>query len=314
MAKSSSKINKPKGCCDNFRILVLNDITLAHNIIESKYSNSFNRITYINNPFDNQHLFTAKSFLNKSNVKNCYVCKNIDSLIKNEDYWDSILSGSFLNGNALVYICDKLDLRTKFAKKFKPAIFSIKPENINIVEIFSDSQVLSEDNRNKLFYLCNNNVTKFISEFNKLDCYCKSIKSDDYDGNFEIMLSNNLFSSSVADNTFVLSEYIMTQQHDKIYKFINDCAKTDFDFGLLTILYNNFRNLYIYGCANKINKLNTTGLSPFIQSNMKRYLPYYNSKQILYILNFLQNLDYSIKSGSIISDLPIDYMLSGVLI
>ena len=313
-AEKVKKSKKVDSCCSNFRILVIDDIEFAKSIISSKYLNDFGGIKYINDPFTNRLLFNGKSFLVSDKTKHCYVCKNIDSLIKNEDSWSDFLSGKFLNGHALIYICNKLDLRTKFAKTFKSAIFSIKPENVDISTIIEDSNKLSKDRRDLLFYKCNHNVTKFMSEFDKVVQYAGALNIDDYNSIFDKLNDLNLFSTSVEDNAFTLSEYIMTQQSDKVYELILNSGKKDFDFGLLAILYNNFRNLYIYGCATKVNKLESTGMSAFIQSSMRRYLPHYNSKQILRILKFLQRLDYSIKSGSIISELPIDYMLSGVLL
>lgn len=312
-SKISSKSNSSCSC-DNFRIIVVDDIELAKSIINSKYYEDFGSIRYINDPISNRILFNGKSFLTKDKSKFCYVCKNIDPLIKNEDVWDDMLSGRFLNGHALVYICNKLDLRTKFAKKFKPVIFSVNPENIDISTIVEESNKLSKARRDMLFYKCNRNVTKFISEFDKLLQYCSSIETDDYNSVFDSLDGCGLFSSSVEDNTFTLCEYIMTQQADKVYEFISNTGKKDFDFGLLTILYNNFRNLYIYGCANKVGRIDKTGLNSFIQSNMRRYLPKYNAREILRILRFLRTLDYSIKSGSVVSDLSIEYMLCGVLL
>ena len=309
MSKSKTNVLK----VDNFRIIVTDDIALAKSIIESKYSKNYGQIKYLDNPFESRHLFTSKSFLCSGNNKYCYVCKNIDSLIKNENDWDAVLSGKFLNGNVLVYICNKLDLRTKFAKKFKPVIFSINSDSINISDVFDKSLKLSKTNRDTLFKMCNNSVTKFISEFDKLDCYCDFEKIDDYDDAFNKLLSDGLFANHINYDTFILVNYIMTRQIDKVYKFISNSGKLDFDFGLLTILYTNFRNLYIFGCAAKLNKLSSTTLTPFMQSNMRKYISYYTAKDILNIMKFLRDLDYSIKKGSVISEFALDYMLCGVL-
>lgn len=314
--KSTSKLD----CCDNFRIIVSDDIMLAKSIVSSKYENDYGKAILLDDALANRQLFIGKSFLDKS--KKCYICKNIDNLAKSDNLWDDILSGKYLNGNVLVYICDKLDSRTKFAKKFKSNIFTVKPESVDISEIYPDCKCVSKDNRDELFKRCNYSVTKFLLEFHKLlnykdyfDSITPCSEHDFYDINdiFDLLMSNNCFVNMVNDDMFKLSEYIMTQQIDKVYKFIEDANKTDFDFGLLSVLYNNFRNLYIYGCASKTGRLDTTSLSSFIQKNMSRYLQYYNSQRILKILSFLQNLDYKIKSGNIDSDYALNYMLCGVL-
>lgn len=321
MTKGSSKSNKNNKSMtshDNFRIIVTDDLALAKYIISSKYSKIYGDIKIIDDPFNSRYLFTSKSFLldkTKNQNKHCFVCKCIDSLIKNEEYWESILSGSFLNGHVLVYICEKLDMRSKLAKKFKQYIFSIKSNSVDISSISDEFLKLSKDRRDLLFYLCNKNVTKFISEFNKLVAYSNSIKrQDDLDAVFDEMRLTNLFANLIQDDMFELSEYIMTQQKSKVYKYLFNLQKTEFDFGLLSILYNNFRNLYIYGCANKLNVLQSINMSSFIQNNMKRYISYYNSKQILGILSFLQDLDYKIKSGKVSSEYALDYLLCGVLL
>ncbi len=317
---ATKKSNSASDICENFRIIVTDDIMLAKIIISSKFEQTHGVINLIDDATVNRQLFIGKSFLT-GNVKKCYVCKNIEPLIKNDSIWDDLVSGKYLNGHALIYICDKLDSRTKFAKKFKSAIFTVKSDSLDIVSVFPECSELSKDRRDLLFKRCNNNVTKFMSEFQKLMLYhqyCLLYNTDNtdfstLDDDFDYMMNDNAFINLVNEDMFKLSEYIMTQQNDKVYKYIADLSKTEFDFGLLSVLYNNFRNLYIYGCANKLGYLSTTNLTPFVQNNMKRYLPYYSSKRILEILSFLQKIDYGIKSGTIDSDYAFEYMLSGVL-
>lgn len=317
---TTAKKSASSEICENFRIIVTDDIMLAKTIIAGKFEQTHGSINLIEDAIASRQIFIGKSFLT-GNAKKCYVCKNIESLIKAETIWDDLASGKYLNGHSLVYICDKLDSRTKFAKRFKSAIFAVKSDSLDIASVFSDSNNLSKDRRDLLFKRCDNSVTKFMSEFQKLAIYhqTKLLDTNDktveltLDNSFDEMLEANAFVNMVNEDMFKLSEYIMTQQHDKVYKYINDLSKTDFDFGLLSVLYNNFRNLYIYGCANKLGYLGTTNLTPFVQNNMKRYLPYYNSKRILEILSFLQKIDYGIKSGGIDSEYAFDYMLSGVL-
>lgn len=317
---TTAKKSAPSEICENFRIIVTDDIMLAKSIINGKFEQTHGDINLIEDATASRQIFIGKSFLTGS-AKKCYVCKNIEPLIKSENIWDDLASGKYLNGHALVYICDKLDSRTKFAKRFKSAIFTVKSDSLDIASVFPDCDKLSKDRRDLLFKRCNNNVTKFMSEFQKLMIYHQYELLDNFDkmdnptldDHFDEMMQSNAFVNLVNEDMFKLSEYIMTQQHDKVYKYINDLSKTDFDFGLLSVLYNNFRNLYIYGCANKLGYLGTTNLTPFVQNNMKRYLPYYNSKRILEILSFLQKIDYGVKSGNIDSEYAFDYMLSGVL-
>lgn len=317
---TSTKKSATSDVCENFRIIVTDDIMLAKTIISGKFEQTHGAINLIEDATSSRQLFIGKSFLT-GNTKKCYVCKNIEPLIKSETIWDDLASGKYLNGHALVYICDKLDSRTKFAKRFKSAIFTVKSDSLDIASVFPECDKLSRDRRDLLFKRCNNSVTKFISEFQKLTIYhqYELLENTDkmdcptIDDHFDEMIRANAFANLVNEDMFKLTEYIMTQQHDKVYKYVSDLSKTDFDFGLLSVLYNNFRNLYIYGCANKLGYLGTTNLTPFVQNNMKRYLPHYNSKRILEILSFLQKIDYGIKSGTIDSEYAFEYMLSGVL-
>lgn len=296
----------------NFRIITTDDIALAKSIILNKFENTHGKIRFISDLESSHHLFTSNSFLDKT--KKCFVCKNIESLIKSEDLWDSIISGKFLNGHALVFICDKLDSRTKFAKKFKPFIFTVNTESLDVSTIVGGSVVnLSRDNRDKLFKQCLYNVTKFESEFNKIEILYDAYEGQySFDDIYEMIDSSGGFVNMVSDDMFKLSSYIMKQQIDKTYAYLDAIGDYSFNFGLLTVLYNNFRNLYIYGCAKATGRLESTGMNSFQQKSCENYLQFYTSKRLINILAFLQKLDFNIKSGKIDSNYALEYMLCGV--
>ena len=57
--RAKSNIDKKNKCCDNFRIIVTDDIVLAENLIFSKFKNSYDSIKYLNNPFESSYLLPS---------------------------------------------------------------------------------------------------------------------------------------------------------------------------------------------------------------------------------------------------------------
>ena len=86
-----------------------------------------------------------------------------------------------------------------------------------------------------------------------------------------------------------------------------------FDFGLLTLLYNNYHNLYVIKEAGNFATPENTGLSSFIINTAKNNVKKYSLEQLNNILVSLYDLDKQVKSGEIDSTYAYDLMLVRLL-
>lgn len=296
----------------NFIIILNEDLKLIEYIISTNYGSRYNGYILLEDPIKNRAIFTSKSFLNTSNDKRVYLCKDITCISQNESYWDSLLSGKFCNGNILIVTTDKLDARTKFAKLFKKVSVAIDPTKLDPVQIYPELSKLNKTQRETLFFICNNNFTQLFYEFDKIRNYAEFNNINLKDAYTVLSLANNL-PVKADDNVFNLIDDVLLKNNSAVYMKLHTLGKTEFDFSLLVNLYNTFRKLYIYEECTAQNRIGNSGLSVFDIKVIAKYHNLFNKSQLIYILKFLQDIDFKIKSGTLSTEYALDYMLAGVL-
>lgn len=257
--------------------------------------------------------FFTKSFL-LDNRKTCYIIDNqkeLDGLI---DDLDKLLDGSFQNKNVLVYKIPNIDKRSKLYKRYKDLI--IEP-TISISDLAKDklnlnlgSQYLSE-----IYKYCNEIISRCYSELSKVKILSESLNIS-HNAAAELVIEDLHKRESIGGYTvdiFKLIDAIVAKDFNLIKGYLHNINTDSFDFGLLTLLYNNYHNLYVIKEAGNFATPENTGLSSFIINTAKNNVKKYSLEQLNNILVSLYDLDKQVKSGEIDSTYAYDLMLVRLL-
>ena len=127
---------------------------------------------------------------------------------------------------------------------------------------------------------------------------------------FQRMLREGQFDDVSNKTVFDLTTAILQKDISKISYVLKRIDTIDVEpIGLLTILFNNFRNVILV----QLNKYPTADLCNMTSGQFyavkKNNINYYTKEQLVRIFMFLSSVDYKLKSGELSSDYLIDYML-----
>ena len=127
---------------------------------------------------------------------------------------------------------------------------------------------------------------------------------------FQRMLREGQFDDVSNKTVFDLTTAILHKDISKISYMLRRIDTIDIEpIGLLTILFNNFRNVILV----QLNKYPTAELCSMTSGQFyavkKNNINYYTKEQLVRIFMFLSSVDYKLKSGELSSEYLIDYML-----
>jgi DNA polymerase III delta subunit len=156
-----------------------------------------------------------------------------------------------------------------------------------------------------LIKLCGNNIFRLNQELDKLRLFGENERKYV----FQDMLRDGLLNDLSAFNIFNVITSIMSKDMPSLLSVYRELDRVDVnEFGLLTLLLKNFRNLImVYFNSNPTPE--TTGLDSKVIYAIKKQPLKYNQEQIVSVFNFLCDVDRQVKSGELPADILIDYLL-----
>ena len=160
-----------------------------------------------------------------------------------------------------------------------------------------------------LIKCCNSDVNRLYQECLKL----KLFKETERAFLFNEMLKENAFEDLASNTIFNLTNALLKKDIHKLSEIYSEIDNIDInEFGLLTILYNNFLNVVNIqlGINPTPEKLN---LKPNQFNAIKYNCGYYNKEQLLKILKFLGNIDLKVKAGELPVSIMRDYIILKIL-
>ncbi len=294
------------------KIVKAEDWFVFEDYIETNFSKDYN-IVRCESAIAKKRDFFTKSFLSDGR-KTCYIVDNQKELDILIDDLDKLLDGSFQNYNILVYKIPNIDKRSKLYKRYKdiilePAIsisdLAVKKLNLNL-----ELKYLAN-----IYTNCNEMISRCYMEFTKIKILSEALNIDNNSA-AELILEDLYKSESVGGYTvdiFKLIEAIVSKDLNLVKEYLRNIDTDNFDFGLLTLLYNNYHNLYVVKEAGPAASAESTGLSTFIINTAKNNVKKYTLEQLNNILVDLYDLDKRIKSGDIDSKYAYDIMLVRLL-
>lgn len=274
-------------------------------VVENFISTEFKDIKQVNanSLSDNKSSYFAKSFLDTS--KKLYIIKNTKDLNDNIDLIEDLISGKYQNKNYILYVVDEIDKRSKLFKKYSGLIIepSILPRDL--VKLVLDTD-LNEELINELFKKCNNSISSFWYELNKIKCLSEA-RNEVVEIAFKLILEE--VNNSEEINTFDLINSITNKDIKSLRDYLNVYDSSTFDFGLFTLLYNQYHNLFVIKDAGSKVSTQTTGLNNYVIKSLFNTSNKYSTKCLNNILRILYKIDKNIKLGITGSEYAFDLML-----
>lgn len=230
-----------------------------------------------------------------------------DIKVYNVDIFEEITE-SIIDNNILV-ITTKLSKEAK--TYYKDIIIEIPKLELWQIKDYVYS-ILPGIPHNKLDWLierCNCDIDRIDMECKKISIFAEPTQEVilDYmvaEGNFSDLSSNTIFN---------LTNSIMKRDINTLATILQEIDNIDVnDFGLLTILYNNFLNT-----INVQLGINATPQSLGMKPNQFNAIKYncgkYNAKELIDKLTILGSLDHKVKSGEFPTNIMRDYIILSVI-
>ena len=160
-----------------------------------------------------------------------------------------------------------------------------------------------------LIHNCGGDVNRLYNEMSKLMMFPEKERNRI----FEDMISDGAFNDLSSSTVFNFTNAILKKDFNSLKEIYEEIDNIDIsEFGLLTILYNNFLNV-----VNVQMGINPTAESLGLKQNqfnaIKYNCGYYSSASLINIMQFLTNIDYRIKTGNLDTKIMLDYIVMSIL-
>lgn len=216
---------------------------------------------------------------------------------------------SLLSRNNTFIICKKLS--EDAAILFSNNIIEIpKLESWQIKDyVYSMAEGVPTDRLDKLIDICKNNIFRLDKEVKKLSIF----STEERKYIFDHFVSDKIFSDLSNHNIFDLSNAIMKKDFRTITQLYKEIDNIDCEpLGLLTTLYNNFRNVISVQLSNNPTA-EGCGMSSKQFWAVKYSCGFYTKEELLKIFGMLSDIDRRIKTGTMPVNILVDYLITHIL-
>lgn len=224
-----------------------------------------------------------------------------------------------------VYIWGKVDI----AKLKDTIIVTTKFEDSDVEKYFSDSIVtfpqledwmirdyvlsvlegVPPQDTEKLISLCGSNIYRLENEIDKIRLF----RADEQRYLFNSMLVDGALEDLSSYNIFNFTNALISKDVNSlksIYKELNNVDVNE--FGLLTILLKNFRNMILVQLSSNPTPENT-GLDGRQLYAIKKIPKVFSNTDLVRVYEFLLELDSKIKQGELPTEFLIDYIIVNIM-
>lgn len=221
------------------------------------------------------------------------------------DFSDEIL----FNKDNVIVIANKID---KSAKKFYGDLVIEVPK---LVEwqvkdmVYSLGKGINTKQLDWLIHTSNGDVNRLYQDMTKINIFNESERGH----LFEELVEDGAFNDLSANTIFNFTNAILKKDYQSLKLIYEEIDNIDVnDFGLLTILYNNFLN--VVNIQMGVNPTaESLGMSWGQFNAIKHNCGYYSGVQLVNILKMLSDMDRKIKAGEFPTNVMRDYMILSIL-
>lgn len=263
-------------------------------------------------------------FFNKSLVtKNyCYVLRDDKELLLQEKLWQPLSVENVQGNNLVILVLTNVDKRSKFYNRFKNDIveFEHLPENI-LMKYIKKELPLNDNSCLKLIDICESDYNRILLELDKVYWYAQECYVEfnggigaDYDGAFLDLVEQGVIYQPPKDAIFDFVDSVLKGKVNQSFELLENCYGVgESNIVLLSVLYNNVKQvLQVQSCeSNDIAK--TTGLTGWQIRNAKDKCGYYSIGDLVYFLKLIRKVEKGIKTGEIDESISVEYVLVNML-
>ena len=275
-------------------------------------------IQHINSISDVYSKFFNKSLVTKNY---CYVLRDDKELLLQEKLWQPLSIENVQGNNIVILVLTNVDKRSKFYNRFKNNIveFEHLPENI-LMKYIKKELPLNDNSCLKLIDICESDYNRILLELDKINLYANTTYTEvngngaDYDRAFLDLVEQEVIYQPPKDAIFDFVDAVLKGKVKQSFELLKNCYGVgESNIVLLSVLYNNVKQvLQVQSCeSNDIAK--TTGLTGWQIRNAKDKCGYYSIGDLVYFLKLIRKVEKGIKTGEIDESISVDYVLVNML-
>lgn len=266
-----------------------------------------------------QYIYAIKDILHKD----LNYIEDINQVLKSSslfggyesDYLDIVKVDTFdtidkrlFNKNNLIIVCKKISDEAKAFYNEYIVNFS-KLENWQIKDyLYSMCDGLDDKQLEYILNITNNNIYRLQVEIDRITLFDKSVRSNI----FKEFMGEGVLEDLSSYTIFNLTNAILKRDKSAVSNIYKELKSMDVEpIGLLTILYNNFRNIIKIQLTNNATPEGTNIPSKQFWA-IKHNCGIYTKQKLITIFIMLTDLDRKIKTGELNVSFLIDYILVNI--
>ena len=257
--------------------------------------------------------FLSKSFVTKNY---CYVLRDDKELLTQEKVWDALAVKGVQGNNIIILVLTTVDKRSKFYKRFQDSIveFEHLPDSV-LTKYIKKEIPLNDKNCKRLIDICESDYSRILLEVDKIKQYAKGFSGNyGFDNFFQMLVDNGTIYQPPKDAIFDFVDSVLKGKSAKSFELLRNCYGVgESPIVLLSVLYNNVKQvLQVQSCTSK-DIAKTTGLSAWQVKCAKEKCGYYSIGDLVYFLKLIRRVEKGIKTGEIEECMAVDYVLVNML-
>lgn len=289
--------------------------------------NNYNGESFIFNEVNNCS-FLVHQYIHDLILRNNFqlvIIKNISDIPFNTNNFLSIIDNNYFY---VYYTDDSEELRniTNFkncciiytGKKLKD-VLDIEEYVVNIPKIekwqikdyvYSRGRGVDNKDLDYLLELTDFDLWRLEKELDKIEIFEEQYRKEI----FKQFIKNGVFDDLTTYNTFNFTDAIVKRQKVKAFEIYNKLQEIGINYmGVITLLYNNFRNIIKIQLSPNPTPENTDIKTNQFWAIKKNNIGYYHKDELIHIFDLLTRIDRQIKTGEIEADKSIEYLLVNIL-
>ena len=257
--------------------------------------------------------FLSKSFVTKNY---CYVLRDDKELLTQEKVWDAISVKGVQGNNIIILVLSNVDKRSKFYKRFQDSIVEFEHLSDTVLIKYIKKEIpLNDRNCKRLIDICESDYSRILLEVDKIKQYAKGFSGNyGFDNFFQMLVDNGTIYQPPKDAIFDFVDSVLKGKSVKSFELLKNCYGVgESPIVLLSVLYNNVKQvLQVQSCTSK-DIAKTTGLSTWQVKCAKEKCGYYSIGDLVYFLKLIRRVEKGIKTGEIEEGIAVDYVLVNML-
>lgn len=245
---------------------------------------------------------------------NVYVVRDDKELMQNEKLQQQI-DNKALGNNILIHLVTSVDKRTKWSKSNSDRIVVFERLSSEVLKKYIRKQItLNNANYERFIAICENDYSRILLEIDKIKCFMLSDSSLTADEVFEKLVDDGIIYQPPKDAIFELVDAILKRQINRVYDLLyQSYAVGEANMVILSVLYNNAKQVLQVQACKSNNVCEVTGLTPYQFKCAQSKTGFYAIGELVEMLILIQEIQKGIITGQIEDSLSVEYLLVNVL-